>query len=466
MDIKFGTDGWRDIMGQGFNIETVRECIQGLSNHLINSNQNNKPIIVGYDTRKDSDYYAKEIAKTLTANSIPCLLSEKFSPTPSLSFSVVDKNAGGAIIVTSSHNPYEWNGIKYKSEYGGSAPLDVIKQVETEISKVNSNIATKPNNNLLETFDPKPNYIANIKKFIDLDLINSNKLNILVDYMYGAGIGFLDDFFDNKHTDVDELHKNPDPSFPGMDQPEPIPKNLQEMHIRLLDNNYNVGIAFDGDADRLGLFDGEGNYINTIEAFGLIILHLFENKKMFGGIVTSLTMGGIFSKIAKYYNVPIIETAVGFPHLCKAMLTQNALLAGEESGGYAFKFHIPERDGILSSLLILVLLATSKKSLKQLKNEMYDKFGRTFFERSDLTYKIEQQSFIVNKLENITIDNIDDKIITSTSNMDGVKFYLEDNSWGTIRISGTEPLIRIYAESNSQEEVTNIINKLKDYLFC
>ena len=164
--------------------------------------------------------------------------------------------------------------------------------------------------------------------------------------------------------------------------------------------------------------------------------------------------------------MPIIETAVGFPHLCKAMLTQNALLAGEESGGYAFKFHIPERDGILSSLLILELLATSKKSLKQLKNEMYDKFGRTFFERSDLTYKIEQQSFIVNKLENITIDNIDDKIITSTSNMDGVKFYLEDNSWGTIRISGTEPLIRIYAESNSQEEVTNIINKLKDYLFC
>ena len=466
MDIKFGTDGWRDIMGQGFNIQTVRECIQGLSNYLINTNQNNKPIIVGYDTRKDSDFYAKEVAKILTANSIPSLLSDKFSPTPSLSFGVIDQNAGGALIVTSSHNPYNWNGIKYKSEYGGSASLDVIRQVEKEISKVNSNIVTKSKKYLLSTFDPKPNYIANIKKFVDLELINSCKLNILVDYMYGAGIGYLDNFFDNNQTSVTELHEHPNPSFPGMGQPEPIPKNLEKMQIQLLENNYDVGIAFDGDADRLGLFDGEGNYINTIETFALIILHLFENKKLFGGIVTSLTMGSIFTKIAKYFNVPIIETAVGFPHLCKAMISQNALLAGEESGGYAFKFHVPERDGILSSLLILELLATSKKSLQQLKDEMYDKFGRTFFGRSDLTYTAEQSSFILNKLENITIENIDNKTIISTSDMDGVKFYLKDKSWGTIRISGTEPLIRIYAESNSQYEVTNIINELKDYIFC
>ena len=465
LDIKFGTDGWRDIMDQGFNIDSVRECVQGLSNYLINTNQNNKPIIVGYDTRKDSDYYAKEIAKVLTANSISCLLSDKFSPTPSLSFSVVDKNAGGALIVTSSHNPYNWNGIKYKSEYGGSAYLDVIKQVELEITKVDSNIFTKPKNNLLQTFDPKPNYISNLKKFIDLELINSSKLNILVDYMYGASIGFLDDFFDN-NISLTELHKKPNPSFPGMDQPEPIPKNLSEMQLELKNNNYDVGIAYDGDADRLGVFDGEGNYINTLEAFALIILHLFENKEILGGIVTSLTMGGIFTKIAKYYNVPIIETAVGFPHLCKAILSQNAIVAGEESGGYAFKFHVPERDGILSSLLILELLATSKKSLQQLKNEMYAKFGRTYFERSDLQYRTEQSSFIVNKLENITIENIGDKIIRSTSNMDGVKFYLNDNSWATIRISGTEPLVRIYAESNSKEEVTNIINELKDYIFC
>tara|TARA_Y100001968_G_scaffold98049_2_gene88020 strand:- start:863 stop:1396 length:534 start_codon:yes stop_codon:yes gene_type:complete len=177
-------------------------------------------------------------------------------------------------------------------------------------------------------------------------------------------------------------------------------------------------------------------------------------------------MGSIFTKIAKYFNVPIIETAVGFPHLCKAMISQNALLAGEESGGYAFKFHIPERDGILSSLLILELLATSKKSLQQLKDEMYDKFGRTFYGRSDLTYTVEQSSFILNKLENITIENIDNKTIISTSDTDGVKFYLKDKSWGTIRISGTEPLIRIYAESNSQYEVTNIINELKEYIFC
>ncbi len=466
MDIKFGTDGWRDIMDQGFNIESVRECIQGLSNYLINTNQNNKPIIVGYDTRKNSDYYAKEIAKILTANSIPCLLSDKFSPTPSLSFSVVDNNAGGALIVTSSHNSYEWNGIKYKSEYGGSAYLDVVKQVEVEITKVNSNIFTEPKHELLQTFDPKPNYITNLKRCIDLELINSSKLNILVDYMHGAGIGFLDDFFDKKTISVTELHEKPNPSFPGMDQPEPIPKNLTEMQLELKKNNYDVGIAFDGDADRLGLFDGEGNYINTIDAFALIILHLFENKKLIGGIVTSLTMGSVFTKIATNYNVPIIETAVGFPNLCEAMISQNAMVAGEESGGYAFKFHVPERDGILSSLLILELLATSRKSLQQLKNEMYAKFGKTYFGRSDLKYTTEQRSFIVNKLENITIETIDNKIITSFSDMDGVKFYLNDNSWGTIRISGTEPLVRIYAESNTNEEVSNIINELKDYIFC
>ena len=466
MEIKFGTDGWRDIMGQGFNIQTVRECIQGLSNYLNNTNQNNKPIIVGYDTRKDSNFYAKEIAKILTANSIPCILSNTFSPTPSLSFSVIDKNAGGALIVTSSHNPYNWNGIKYKSEYGGSASLDVIKQVEEEISKVNSNILTKSKNNLLTNFDPKPNYIDNIKNFVDLELINSSKINILVDYMYGAGIGFLDDFFNNNRGNVIELHKDPNPSFPDINQPEPIPKNLEEMQTQLLENKYDLGIAFDGDADRLGLFDGQGNYINTAEAFALIILHLFENKKLLGGIVTSITMGSIFTKIAKYYNVPIIETAVGFPHLCEAMLSQNALIAGEESGGYAFKFHVPERDGIISALLILELLATSKKSLQQLKNEMYSKFGGTFFDRSDFGYTAKQYSIIVKKLQDITIESIDNKSIISTSDMDGIKFYLKDDSWGTIRISGTEPLIRIYAESHSQHEVTNIINELKDYIFC
>jgi phosphomannomutase len=465
LGITFGTDGWRDIMDQGFNIESVRECAQGLSNYLIHSNQNNKPIVVGYDTRKNSKLYAKEIASVLTSNSISCLLSTKFSPTPAISFSVIDNNAAGALIVTSSHNPYQWNGIKYKSEYGGSAFIEVIENVESEIRDVQNNINHIINKDLLFSFDPKPNYQSSLKKFVDLNTINESKLNILVDYMYGAGIGFFDDLLDPTKIHIKELHSEPNFLFPGMDQPEPIPKNLTIMALELQKGEYDVGIAFDGDADRLGLFDGDGNYVNTIDAFALIILHLFENKQLKGGIATSLTMGRIFTNIANDYKVPIIETAVGFPHLCRAMLFEEVLIAGEESGGYAYKFHIPERDGILSALLILELLAITGKSLIELKNEMYAKYGRTYYNRLDLKYMPHQNSLIVNKLKNISIQNIGDKMITLISYIDGVKFYLEDNSWGVIRISGTEPLVRIYAESNTKEEVLNIISELEKYLF-
>jgi len=217
LGITFGTDGWRDIMDQGFNIESVRECAQGLSNYLIHSNQNNKPIVVGYDTRKNSKLYAKEIASVLTSNSISCLLSTKFSPTPAISFSVIDNNAAGALIVTSSHNPYQWNGIKYKSEYGGSAFIEVIENVESEIRDVQNNINHIINKDLLFSFDPKPNYQSSLKKFVDLNTINESKLNILVDYMYGAGIGFFDDLLDPTKIHIKELHSEPNFLFPGMD---------------------------------------------------------------------------------------------------------------------------------------------------------------------------------------------------------------------------------------------------------
>jgi phosphomannomutase len=469
MPIKFGTDGWRDIIAEGFTFDNVRLCAQGTASLLAERGKSAGGLAIGYDTRFGSAEFADAVAEVTTANGIVTLLCDRPAPTPALSYNVVARGAGGGVVITASHNSARWNGFKYKPDYGGSASQAVIDDLEAHIANAEASGAPRrmslpeaERQGLLEYFDPEPPYLGHIATLVDIDGIRRAGLNIVVDSMFGAGAGYLAKLLDGGTTTVTELHGERNPAFPGIAQPEPIAQNLSALMSAVPGQGADVGLATDGDADRLGVVDETGKFITTLQTFALLCLHQLEVLERRGPLVRSITMTSMIDRLGDAYGVPVFDEPVGFKHLGPVMMREDALLAGEESGGYAFRGNIPERDGILSGLMLLEMMVKTGKSPSELLEMLVEKVGPHSYDRWDLEFDVEERDAIRRRTLAARPTELGGRKVEGTDTRDGVRFLLEGGFWALVRFSGTEPLVRIYAEAESDEEVEWLLEETRD----
>lgn len=466
--IKFGTDGWRAIIAQDFTFANVARCTQGLVDYLRERGTVDQGLVVGYDTRFLSREFAATVAGVCAGNGVKVYLSGKPAPTPVISFNVLHHGAAGAAIITASHNPAIWNGFKFKPEYAGSATQEITDRLEAKISSV-AEIKSIPvglgrDRELVVDIDPTPPYMARMAELIDLASIKDAGLNITVDAMFGAGAGYFPALLAGGKSTVVELNGQPNPAFPGMEQPEPIAHNLTTLARRVKDDGSSVGLALDGDADRLGVIDDTGTFVSTLEVFSLLALYLLEGKGLRGDLVKGITASMMLNKLGEKYRVGVHDMPVGFKYIGPKFSEVNALLGGEESGGYAFRGHIPERDGVLSGLYVLEYLARSGKTPSQLVQHLFSQVGPHHYQRRDVTFNPEQRGQILQRLRGTAdLTELAGLPVRRSDEIDGHRLIFDD-AWLASRFSGTEPLLRIYCEAASRERVTKLLDAAAEYL--
>lgn len=463
--IKFGTDGWRGIIADDFTFDNVRVCAQSVANYLKDSGLAHRGIVIGYDTRFASEDFASTAAEVAAANGIKVYLCQRATPTPLISYAILKKKAGGGIIITASHNAASWNGFKYKTEQATSAPPEVVAKLEAYISQVGAsgNVKGVPldqalKDGMVERFDPSRSYLHHIGGLVDLERLRRSGLKVVVDSMYGAGAGYFKTILGSSATKVIEIHGERNPLFPGI-RPEPIAPNLTELCAKVKRSGASVGLATDGDADRIGIVDERGSFLTTLQVFALLALYLLEVCGQRGAIVKTITSTSMLFRLGELYGVPVYETPVGFKYVAPKMIAEDALIGGEESGGFGYRGHIPERDGILSGLFILDLMIRQRKTLSQLIDYLYSKVGPHYYDRIDIQFPPEEREAITHRLSQFRPSRIDNKEVVGVQANDGFHFLLADRSWLLIRFSGTEPLLRIYAESDSPERVKRLLGE-------
>ena len=461
--IRFGTDGWRAIIGWDFTADNVRACARGVATYLRKSGMASRGLVVGYDTRFASEDFAAEVAQVSTAGGIRTFLCARPAPTPAVSYNIIHHGAGGGAIITASHNPFRWNGFKYKPDYAGSASPEVVTVLEQEIAVAlqeefpSHSLAEAREKGLLVDIEPAPPYLERIGKLVDLSAIRGSGLRIVVDAMYGTGAGYVPQLLEGSTARVAELHGERNPLFPGMAQPEPVAHNLSALSESTVSQGADVGLALDGDADRLGVVDEQGRFITTLQTFALLALYLLEVRGQRGPLVKSVTSSNMIFRLGELFGVPVYETPVGFKYLGPLMMEKEALAGGEESGGYGFRGHIPERDGILSGLYFLDMMVKTGKRPSELLDYLFGKVGPHFSGRLDVPFAQERRRETENRFASQHPDALAGVRVSGRDQIDGVRFHLEGGAWSLVRFSGTEPLLRIYAEAESQERVGRIL---------
>ncbi len=464
--IKFGTDGWRAVIAEDYTFDNVRICAQGTAQYLKELDHGEGPVVIGYDTRFQSRGFAAAVAEVLTGNGIRVHMCDRPAPTPIVSYSIIRHEAKAGIIITASHNPGIYNGYKFRAEYGGAASPDMTDAVESHIHEIREKrlpVARKPldearKENLIEDFNPVPDYVEQIRKLVDLDRIRDSGLHVVCDAMHGAGGGYFPHLMEGAKTRIAEIRGHPNPAFPDMHGPEPIGENLKPLMTAVLGQEAQLGIANDGDADRIGIVDEKGNFVNQLEVYGLLLLYLLEVRGLRGPAVKTVTSSSMVNKLGDLYGVPIYETAVGFKYVGPKMLEVDALIGGEESGGFAFRGHVPERDGILAGLFIMDMMIDTGKAPSELVKYLFEKTGPSYYDRIDLRFPADQRSAIIRHIESSQAKRLAGMSIIDISRSDGFKYFLEDGSWVLIRFSGTEPILRVYTETNAEEKVAPLLS--------
>lgn len=463
-NIRFGTDGWRAVIAEDFTFENVRLVAQSMAEWLHREKQASKGVVIGYDTRFLSGSFASAVAEVMAGNGIQTALTSTFVPTPALSWAVRDRGAGGGVMLTASHNPARWNGFKVKPHYGGSAPAEVTSAIENAIPAIASanRVVGKPlgeaeTEGLVERIDVRNGYLKALSAFVNLDSIQDAGLNVLFDPMYGAAQGWLPRLLQGGATAVREVHGERNPSFPGLRAPEPIASNLKESMGLVEEGAYDVGLATDGDADRFGLIDEHGRFITQLQTFALLSYYFLEVREERGPLVRSVTMTRMIDRLGELYDCPVYETPVGFKHLGAKMMETNALIAGEESGGTAFRGHIPERDGILAALFVLDFMTRTGKKPSELLADLYDRVGPHEYDRVDVTIRPEEREAIEAQVQANEPERIAGLKVIGRDEVDGYRFHLEGGWWLLLRFSGTEPLLRVYAEMPDANQVQDAL---------
>ena len=462
--IRFGTDGWRALIAREYTFENVRICAAAVAAYLKEEGLGGRGAVVGYDTRFGSPEFAAEAAAVIAASGVPVYLSDQVSPTPVVSYSILHQQAGGGAIITASHNSGLWNGFKFKPDYAGSAPPEIVARIEHHIDALQAaGGVDAPGRQApkAQIVDMKAPYLANLAAAMDLDSIGAAGLRIGVDAMHGAGAGFFSAALADAGANVQEMRAERNPAFPGMRQPEPIEPNLGPSIEAARAGQFDVVLANDGDADRLGVLDENGTFIDTLSTFSLLCLHQMDGKGLRGPIVRSLTQSAMVDKLAARYGLPVHVTPVGFKFVGPTMITEDAVAAGEESGGYAFRGNIPERDGIFSGLLFVELMVRTGKRASELVKLLFEQVGEHAYDRLDVDLAPGDPKPDTLALAAKPPASIAGLRVTSTDTVDGVRYVLEDGFWGLIRPSGTEPLLRIYAEGDSPQRVAEMLQDLR-----
>ena len=454
-NIKFGTDGWRAVVGKDFNKENVETVIKAVGKYVFDNFGLGKKIIIGYDPRNMAKEFATDSAKQLSDYGFEVLLSDKVIPTPVLAYNAKNLNAC-AVMFTASHNPPEYLGIKFIPDYAGPATSDITDEI---VANLSLDFASKGNGKCLE-YNFKPDYYAHIKELIDFKKIKSFDKHIIFDGLYAASIGYFDELLDSEGIKYSSLHMHHDVNFGG-GMPEPKPKFLKELIDEVRKSDNAVGFANDGDSDRFGVINENGEYVSPNEIIAILLMHLKKHKNFDGPIVKTVGASLLLNKVAEKLGVEVVETAVGFKHVGEAMRKFDPIIGGEESGGLSIKGHIPEKDGVLANLLILEAMAYENKSLVDLQKELYDFVGCRFYndridkhlDNVDEIKPILEEYKNKSEIGNFKVKNIDTK--------DGVKIYFtDDSSWILVRPSGTEPLLRIYFESDSENKLVELIKSM------
>ena len=459
--IKFGTDGWRAVISDDFTFENLRIVAQAYCNYLIKNKLAKKGIAVGYDNRFQSEDFALEAAKVAASNNIKVYYTEKSVPSPVTSFLVKNRSLGGGIMITASHNPPNWNGFKIKSQFACSASQDVTKAVEAEAARITQVTITKESSGLITKLDPKNDYFAHLSKFVNFDLIKNANINIVIDPMHGSAAGYVKEILSNNGINCMEINEYRDPLFGGIN-PEPIPLNMTELSDLVKDSSLSkpglwIGLATDGDGDRIGGVDGSGRFLTSHDIFVLLLKHLIENKKLSGSVVKTFNITNLVGMLANKYKLSLHETPIGFKYIADYMLKEDVLIGGEESGGIGIKGHIPERDGVLNSLLMLECVAAFKKDARSILDSVMDEFGYFYYDRIDIHLTDPQKEKVKSTLSAFKPSTFIGEKVAEIQTLDGIKLFLPDKSWILFRLSGTEPLIRIYSEATSIDKVKQML---------
>ncbi len=471
MGIKFGTDGWRAVMAEDFTFYNVEKVIQGISNFLNTHEKEGTEIVIGYDNRFLSPEFAVRAAEVLAGNGFKPVIGEKPMPTPVTAFAVVEEQAGGALMFTASHNPPEYNGVKFIPDYGGPALPDTTAAIEAEVEKITHTDKIRKKSyqeceeeGLLRVVAPGEKYLRHLRELIEEDIIQNASLKVAIDPMFGVGIGYLEQLLTELGCQVKVIHNYRDPLFGGK-MPEPSDNVLAELKELVTSEQLDVGLAMDGDADRFGIIDKDGSFINANQVLSLIYYHLLE-KGIYGPVTKTVSTTQMLNRIAAGYQQETFETPVGFKYIAKNLMEAGCILGGEESGGLSIQGHIPEKDGILACLLVVEVLAAKdgRSSLKTLMEQIYQEYGYLVNERLDIRTSSLVKETVLNKLKEWRPDKLGDKNVVEHSTLDGLKLHFEDGSWALIRPSGTEPLFRIYCETNSSEELRTIQKAVRQTL--
>ncbi|NOY97633.1 MAG: phosphoglucomutase/phosphomannomutase family protein [Chloroflexi bacterium] len=460
--IKFGTDGWRGKIADDYTFTSVRRCAQGFASYLLDKGKKDQWVVVGYDKRFDSEHFAAAAAEVLAGNGLRVYLTEGATPTPVISYAVVAKKAAGAVNITASHNPPTDNGFKVRDEHGGAIDPAGLEEIEARIPADESGVKRADFKQAqaegkIVVFDAAPDYITHINQLLDLQPIKEAGLTVLVDAMWGNGAGWFTRLLDGGSTKIIEIHNTRNPLFPEMKRPEPIPPNVNVGLQATVDNKADVLLINDGDADRVGFGDERGEFIDQLRAYGLLAYYLLEIRGARGPIVKTLSTTTMLNKLGKIYGVEVIETGVGFKYVAPKMLEVNALIGGEESGGYAFRGNVPERDGILAGLYFLDFMVQTGKKPSELLDMLFEKVGGAhYYDRIDTPFKGDRQEKI-DRILSANPESIGGLKVTELVTIDGYQFRLEDGGWLLIRFSGTEPIIRVYCETMHKDKVEAIL---------
>lgn len=460
-DIQFGTDGWRGRIAEDYTFTNVRRCTQGFANFVKAQGLAEKGIVIGHDRRFQAEFFAAAAAEVLAANGIQVWLTDRATPTPAISYSVVEKQAGGGINITASHNP-PWDcGFKVRDPRGGAIPPHDLKQIEAAIPAATAVRTMKlddaMSDGLVTKFDAGPAYIEQLNGLIDTQPIKDAGFNVLYDAMWGNGAGWFSRLLAGGETTVNEVHADRNPIFPHMTRPEPIPPNVDHGLSFVQETGADVAIINDGDADRVGLGDENGEFIDQLRVYGLLGYYFLEVRGDRGPIVKTISTTKMLNKLGKVYDVPVYETGVGFKYIAPKMVEVDALIGGEESGGYAFHGHVPERDGLLAGLFLLDMMVRTGKKPSQLLDLLFEKVGAHYYKRIDSGFDSERKAEIQANVANAKPETIGGLKVTELVTIDGHQFLMEDGGWLLVRFSGTEPIIRVYCETTHEDRVDDIL---------